>query len=98
MLHHRSVYWSSVKSFLANCFLIIGDQFLLHFYNTRQLQLTISWPVTMVTCGPIVFPMVLWMQHLQIIFDFNALDMVQIFKSMLMVMNWYKTEIAQYFY
>ena len=45
--------------------------------------------------GPIVSP--LWMQHLQIIFDFNALDMVQIFKSMLMVINWYKTEIAQYF-
>ena len=52
----------------------------------------------MVTCGPIVFPKVLWMQHLQIIIDFNALDMVQIFKSMLMVMNWYKTEIARYFY
>ena len=32
------------------------------------------------------------------IFDFNALDMVQIFKSMLMVINWYKTEIAQYFH
>ena len=52
----------------------------------------------MVTCGPIFFPKVLWMQHLQIIFDFNALDMVQIFKSMLMVKNWYKTEITQYFY
>ena len=52
----------------------------------------------MVTCGPIVFPKVLWRQHLQIIFDFNALDMVQIFKSMLMVINWYKNEIAQYFY
>ena len=52
----------------------------------------------MVTCGPIVFPKVLRMQHLQIIFDFNALDMVQIFKSMPMVLNWYKTEIAQYFY
>ena len=51
----------------------------------------------MVTCGPIVFSKVLWMQHLQIIFDFNALDMVQIFKSMLMVIKWYKTEIAQYF-
>ena len=25
MLHHRSVYWSSFISFLANCFLIIGD-------------------------------------------------------------------------
>ena len=48
----------------------------------------------MATRGPIVFPKVLWMQHLQIIFDFNALDMVQIFKSMLMVINWYKTEIA----
>ena len=52
----------------------------------------------MVTCGPIVFPKVLWRQHLQIIFDFNALDMMQIFKSMLMVINWYKNEIAQYFY
>ena len=52
----------------------------------------------MVTCGPIVFPKVLWMQHLQIIFDFNALDMVQIFISLLMVKKLYKTEIAQYFY
>ena len=26
----------------------------------------------MVTCGPIVFPKVLWMQHLRIIFDFNV--------------------------
>ena len=97
MLHHRSVDWSSVKSFQANFFLIIGDHFRFHFYNIRQFQLTISW-VTMVTCGPIVFPKVLWMQHLQVIFDFNALDMVQIFKSMLMVINWYKTEITQYFY
>ena len=50
------------------------------------------------TCGPIVFPKVLLMQYLQIIFHFNALDMVQIFKSMLMVINWYTTEMAQYFY
>ena len=77
--------------------LIIGDHFRLHFYNIRQCQLTISW-VAMVTCGPIVFPKVLWMQHLRIIFDFNALDMMQIFKSIPMVVNWYKTEIAQYFY
>ena len=97
MLHHCSFYWSSVKSFLANCFLIIGDHFCLHFYNIRQCQLTISW-VAMVTCGPIVFPKVLWMQHLRIIFDFNALDRMQIFKSIPMVINWYKTEIAQYFY
>ena len=41
---------------------------------------------------------VLSMQHLRIIFDFNALDMMQIFKSIPMVVNWYKTEIAQYFY
>ena len=61
MMHHCSFYWSSVKSFLANCFLIIGDHFCLHFYNIRQCQLTISW-VAMVTCGPIVFPKVLWMQ------------------------------------
>ena len=40
----------------------------------------------------------LWMQHLRIIFDFNAMDMMQIFKSIPMVVNWYKTEIAQYFY
>ena len=79
MLHHCSFYWSSVKSFLAICFLIIGDHFRLHFFNIRQCQLTISW-VAMVTCGPIVFPKVLWMQHLRIIFDFNALDMMQIFK------------------
>ena len=97
MSHHCSFYWSSVKSFLANCFLIIGDHFRLHFYNIRQCQLTISW-VPMVTCGPIVFPKVLWMQHLRIIFDFNALDMMQIFKSIQMVVNWYKTEIAQYFF
>ena len=97
MLHHHSFYWSNVKSFQSNCFLIIGDHFCLHLYNIRQCQLTISW-VTMVRCGPIVFPKVLWMQHLQIIFDFNALDMVQIFKSMLMVISIYKTEIAQYFY
>ena len=43
------------------------------------------------------FP-VLWMQHIRIIFDFNALDMMQIFKSIPMVVNWYKTEIGQYFY
>ena len=97
MLHHCSFYWSSVKSFLANCFLIIGDHFRLHFYNIRQCQLTISW-VAMVTCGPIVFLKVLWMQHLRIIFDFNALDRMQIFKSIPMVVNWYKTEIFQYFY
>ena len=97
MMHHCSFYWSSVKSFLANCFLIIGDHFRLDFYNICQCQLTISW-VAMVTCGPIVFPKVLWMQHLRIIFDFNALDMMQIFKSIPMVVNWYKTEIAQYFY
>ena len=97
MMHHCSLYWSSVKSFLAICFLIIGDHFRLHFYNIPQCQLTISW-VAMVTCGPIVFPKVLWMQHLRIIFDFNALDMMQIFKSIPMVVNWYKTEIAPYFY
>ena len=68
-------------------FLIHSDHFRLHVNNIRQCQLTISW-VTMVTCGPIVFPQLLWMQHLQIIFDFNAWDMVQIFKSMLMVINW----------
>ena len=27
ILHHRSVYWSSVKSFPAKCFLVIGDHF-----------------------------------------------------------------------
>ena len=97
MMHHCSLYWSSVKSFLAICFLIIGDHFRLHFYNIPQCQLTISW-VAMVTCGPIVFPKVLWMQHLRIIFDFNALDMMQIFKSIPMVVNWYKTEIAPYFH
>ena len=32
------------------------------------------------------------------IFDFNALDMVQIFQLMLMVISWYKTEIAHYFH
>ena len=95
MLHHCSFYWSSVKSFLANCFLIIGDHFRLHFCNIRQCQLTISW-VAMVTCGPIVFPKVLWMQHLRIIFDFNALDIMQIFKSIPMVINLYKTEIDQF--
>ena len=97
MLHHCSFYWSSVKSLLANCFLIIGDHFRLHFYNIRHCQLTINW-VAMVTCGPIVFPKVLLMQHLRIIFDFNALDMMQIFKSIPMVVNRCKTEIAQYFY
>ena len=51
------------------------------------------WPVV-----PLLSPRVFWVQHLQIIFDFNALHMVQIFKSMLMVMNWYKTEISQYFH
>ena len=78
-----------------NCFLIIDDHFRLHLYNIRQCQLTISW-VAMVTCGPIVFPKVLWMQHLRIIFDFNALDMMQIFKSIAMVVNWYTTETAKY--
>ena len=44
MLHHCSFYWSSVKSFLANCFLIIGDHFRLHFYKSRWVALTlISW-------------------------------------------------------
>ena len=52
----------------------------------------------MVTCGPIVFPKVLWVQQLQFNFDFGALDMMQIFISVLMVTNWYKTEIAQYFH
>ena len=97
MLHHCLFYWSSVQSCLANCFLIIGDHFRLHFYNIRQCQLTISW-VAMVTCGPIVFPKVLWMQHLRIIFDSNALDMMQVFKSIPIVANWNKTEIAQYFH
>ena len=36
----------------------------------------------MVTRGPIVFAKVLLVQHLQIMFHFNVLDMVQIFKSM----------------
>ena len=48
--------------------------------------------------GPIVFPKVLWVQDLQIKLDFNDLDMAQIPKSMLMVTNWYKTKIAQYFH
>ena len=96
MLHHNSFYWSSDKSLPANYFLIQSDHFPLHFYNIRQCQLTMSW-VTMVTCGPIVFPKVLWVLHLQIIFNFNALDFVEIFKSMVMVINRYKTEIAQYF-
>ena len=91
MLHHCSFYWSSVKSFLANCILIIGDYFRLHFYNIRQCQLTISW-VAMVTCGPIVLPEgILWMQRLRIIFDFNALDMMQIFNLIQMIkliQNW----------
>ena len=34
---------------------------------------------------------------LQIIFDLNTLDMVQIFKSMLMVIHLYKIEISKYF-
>ena len=33
------------------------------------------------------------MQHHQIIFNINALDMVQIFKPMLMVLNLYKTDV-----
>ena len=93
---HRSFYWYSVKSLPTNYFLIDSDQFHLHFYNIRHCQLTITC-VTMVTCGPIVFPKVLWIQLLQVNFDFNALDMVQIFKTILMVTNWYKTEVAQYF-
>ena len=31
-------------------------------------------------------------------FNFNVVDMVQILKSMLMVITWYKPEIALYFY
>ena len=50
----------------------------------------------MVTCGPTVFLKVFWVQRLEIIFDSNALDMVQIFKSMLMVIDRYKTEISKY--
>ena len=46
----------------------------------------------MVTCGSIVFPKVLWIQHPQIIFDFD--DMVQTSKSMLMIINLHKTEIS----
>ena len=46
----------------------------------------------MVTCGSIVFPKVLWIQHPQIIFDFY--DMVQTSKSMLMIINLHKTEIG----
>ena len=90
-------YWSSVKSLPDNYFLIHSDQFCLHFYNIRQCQLTISW-VTIVTCGPIVFPTVLWVQHLQIRFDSNAFYMAQIFKSLLMEISVYKNEIAQYFH
>ena len=48
--------------------------------------------LTMPTCGPIVFPMLWRIQYLQIIFDFNALDI----KSMPMVINWYKIEIANH--
>ena len=51
----------------------------------------------MVTCGPIVFPKALWI-HLQINFDFNVFHLVQIFQSMLMVINWYKTAIARYIF
>ena len=36
---------------------------------------------------PLFSNKVLWTQYLQIIFDFNGLDMVQIFKSMLKVIN-----------
>ena len=94
---HRSFYWSSVKSLSANYFFIHSDNFNLLFFNIHKCQLTISW-VTMATCGPIVFPKVLWMQHLQIIFNINALDRMQIIKSMLKVKNWYKNEIVHYFH
>ena len=50
----------------------------------------------MVTYVPIVSPKVLGIQHLQIVYDFSALDIVQIFKSLLMIINWYKPEIAQF--
>ena len=76
---------------------IHSDQVRLHFYNSRQCQLPISW-VTIVTCGPIVLPNVLLIKHFQIIFYFNASDIVQIFISMLMVMNLYKTAIAYGFH
>ena len=97
MLHHYSFNWSNIESLPANYFLIYSDHFRLHFHKIRQSQLTISW-VTMVTSGTIVFRKVLWVKHLQIIFDFNAWDMVEVFKSMLIVMNWHKTEIAQYIF
>ena len=74
---HHSFYWLSVKSLPANYIFIHSDHCRLHFYNIRQCQLIISW-VTMVTCGPIVFPKVLWMQHLQVIFDFNDRADIQI--------------------
>ena len=46
--------------------------------HCQQLQggenLSDASHVPMVTCGLIVFPMALWMQNLQIIFDFTSLD------------------------
>ena len=56
----------------------------------------ISW-VTMVICGPIVFPMVLWIQHLLIIFEFNALDIVQILRAMAIEINWYYFHNGSFF-
>ena len=94
---HRSFNGSSVNLSQPTIFLIHSDHFRIHFYNIRQCQLTIIW-VTMVIRSPIVLPKVLWVLHLQIIFDFNGLHMVPIFQSILTVINWYKTEVAQYFH
>ena len=54
---HRSLYCSVVRLLPTNYFFIHSDHFHLHFHTIRQCQLTNSW-VTMVACGPIVFPKV----------------------------------------
>ena len=69
IIHVTYLWWN-------RCQLIIfypREQVCLQFYNIHQCQLTIIW-VNMVTCGAIVFPKVLWIQHLQIIIDFNDLN------------------------
>ena len=68
--------WSVHKAWLVlRCQLNIGIfEYLQHLsypFGIHQCQLIVVLP-----CGPIVLPKVLWVHHLQVIFDFNTLNML----------------------
>ena len=87
---HRSFYWSIFKSLPTNYF----------FYPYRPLSFALLQHSSMSADNQLgdhgdlcshFFPNVLWIQHLQIVFDFNILYVVWI-----LVINWHKTEIDHY--